>query len=301
MRAPSAGDGPGAEGAGVAGVVVSYNASAHLEHCLASLGRNGVATVVVVDNGSKDESRGVAEGAGATWVDAGANLGYGRAANVGAATAGARSEPYILVCNPDLEVGAGAVPALVAALEADRGLGVVGPRIDNPDGTLYPSARTFPSLLDAFGHGLLGMFAPRNRFTRRYRLLDWDHGAAARVDWISGACLLARREAWEAVRGFDPVYFMYMEDVDLCWRLARAGWSVGYEPAAGVVHVQGVSTSRRPYRMLAAHHLSMWLFANRTTSGARRAVLPVVAAGLAARFAVNVAASVRARNGQGFV
>ena len=79
---------------------------------------------------------------------------------------------------------------------------------------------------------------------------------------------------------------MYMEDVDLCWRLGRAGWAVGYEPHAEVVHVQGVSADRHPYRMLAAHHRSMWQFARRTTTGSRRAALPVVAVGLTARLGV---------------
>ena len=130
------------------------------------------------------------------------------------------------------------------------------------------------------------MVAPGNRFTRRYRLLDWDHRQPQRVDWVSGACFLARRDAWDAVGGFDPAYFMYMEDVDLCWRLARAGWGVGYEPGAEVIHVQGVSTNQHPYRMLAAHHRSMWRFARRTTVGHDRAVLPLVAVGLAARLVV---------------
>jgi N-acetylglucosaminyl-diphospho-decaprenol L-rhamnosyltransferase len=79
---------------------------------------------------------------------------------------------------------------------------------------------------------------------------------------------------------------MYMEDVDLCWRLGRAGWEIGYEPAADVVHVQGVSADRHPYRMLLAHHRSLWRFARRTATGARRAALPVVAVGLAGRLAV---------------
>ena len=130
------------------------------------------------------------------------------------------------------------------------------------------------------------MVAPGNRFTRSYRLLDWDHRAATYVDWVSGACFLARRQAWTEVGGFDPAYFMYLEDVDLCWRLGRAGWTVGYEPAALVTHAQGVSTDQRPYRMLAAHHRSMWRFAASTTTGWRRAVLPVVAGGLIGRLAV---------------
>jgi N-acetylglucosaminyl-diphospho-decaprenol L-rhamnosyltransferase len=179
-----------------------------------------------------------------------------------------------------------ALRVLAGALSSDCQLGAVAPRLRNVDGSTYPSARPFPNLIDALGHGLLGMVAPANRFTRRYRMLDWDHMQAARVDWVSGACILVRRDAWEAVGGFDPDYFMYLEDVDLCWRLGKAGWAVGYEPAAGAVHVQGVSTRQHPYRMLAAHHWSLWRFAWRTTRGVRRLALPVVALGLVGRFAL---------------
>ena len=272
----------------VTAVVVSYNSRRHLETCLASLAADGVERIVVVDNGSTDGSERAAAAAGAVWVESGGNVGYGRAANLGAAHPGAAGSPYLLVCNPDLYVRPGAVRALVEALESDPSLGAVGPRLSNPDGSLYPSARTFPDLVDAVGHGLLGLVVPRNPFTRRYRLLDWDHSRAAKVDWVSGACFLARRAAWDAVGGFDPAYFMYMEDVDLCWRLRRAGWSIGYEPAAEVVHTQGVSADLHPYRMLAAHHRSMWTFARRTSTGRRRLALPLVAVGLAGRFLLAV-------------
>jgi N-acetylglucosaminyl-diphospho-decaprenol L-rhamnosyltransferase len=270
----------------VAAVVVSYNAASHLASCLASLVGEGLEAVVVVDNGSTDESAAVATRAGARWVAAGQNLGYGRAANMGAR---AVSEPYLLICNPDLEVQPGMVDALVRRMQATPALGVVGPKILNPDRTLYPSARTFPDLVDAMGHGLLSQIARDNPFTRRYRLLDWDHAKPAEVDWVSGACFLVRREAWTAIGGFDPSYFMYMEDVDLCWRLRQHGWRVGYEPAASVIHFQGVSAGRHPYRMLMAHHRSMWCFARRTTRGAQRAALPVVAVGLAGRLVVAAA------------
>jgi N-acetylglucosaminyl-diphospho-decaprenol L-rhamnosyltransferase len=276
--------GPGGLGS-VAAVVVSYNAESHLAACLNSLADGGVDDVVVVDNGSADASGALVRGAGAHWIETGSNLGYGRAANLGAGSDAAALAGYLLICNPDLVVGAGAIESLRKVLDADPSLGAVGPRITNPDGSLYPSARSFPDLLDAMGHGLLGLVAPRNRFSRRYRLLDWDHEDAANVDWVSGACFLIRREAWDDVGGFDPAYFMYMEDVDLCWRLRRAGWGVRYEPAARVLHVQGVSADMHPYRMLAAHHVSMWRFALRTTTGVRRAALPIVAFGLIGRFA----------------
>lgn len=275
-------------------VVVSYNSAPVLGRCLASLRAAGVERIVVVDNGSTDGSRQLVAGDGAAWLESGGNLGYGRAANLGAAAPEARGADALVICNPDVEVDPGAVTALVAALAADPELAAVGPRIVNPDGTLYPSARTFPDLVDAIGHGLFGLVFPRNRFTRRYRLLDWDHAEPARVDWISGSFFVVRRAAWEAVGGFDPSYFMYMEDVDLCWRLGRAGWAIGYRPDAQIMHVQGVSADLHPYRMLAAHHRSMWRFAWRTTTGPRRLALPLVGGGLAARF---VAASARHRLG----
>ncbi len=114
-------------------------------------------------------------------------------------------------------------------------------------------------------------------------MLDWDHTRAGPVDWVSGACMLVRRSAFEQVGGFDPAYFMYVEDVDLCWRLGQAGWTVGYEPAGRVVHTVGASSQLAPYRMILAHHRSLLRFANRTTIGPRRVVLPAVAAALGVR------------------
>ena len=271
---------------GVAAIVVNYNAAEHIGACLRSIGANGISDVVVVDNGSTDGSQAVVESHGACWLPAGSNFGYGRAANIGAGSSLAVSAEYLLVCNPDVELFPGCLTKLVETLEADASLGIVGPAIINPDGSLYPSARTFPDLVDAVGHGLLGSVAPDNRFTRKYRLLDWDHGSLARVDWVSGACFAVKRKVWEAVGGFDPAYFMYLEDVDLCWRVGHAGWGVAYQPSARSLHVQGVSADLHPYRMLAAHHRSMWRFAVRSTPGSKRAFLPAVGLGLVGRLGV---------------
>jgi N-acetylglucosaminyl-diphospho-decaprenol L-rhamnosyltransferase len=263
-------------------VVVNYNSRDELLECVRSLRADGVADITVVDNGSADGS--VASLAGADpetrLVETGTNLGYGGGANRGLAQG---HRELVLVCNADVVVHPGALAALVSGLDADPRLAVVGPRLLNTDGTLYPSARTFPSLVDAIGHGFLGLVAPGNRFTRSYKMLDWDHAGRRTVDWVSGSCFLARRRALEDVGGFDVSYFMYLEDVDLCWRLRGAGWGVAYEPSAPVLHVQGVSTDQHPYRMIRAHHRSLLQFAWRTTSGWRRLLLPVVAVGLGAR------------------
>ncbi len=284
--------------AAVAGVVVNYNAREYLLACVGSLLAEGVKHVVVADNGSTDGSEMalLERYPEAKWVPTGANVGYGTAANIGAAVV---DSTYILVCNADVVVSQGSVARLESYLDGRPQVALVGPRIHGSDGILYPSARRFPDLLEAFGHGILGQFWEGNPFSRRYRMEEWDHAQAREVDWVSGACFLARRSAWDAVEGFDRSYFMYMEDVDLCWRLAKAGWSVAYEPAAEVTHVQGVSADRNPYRMLLAHHVSMWRFARQTAKDERRWLLPLVLAGLAVRFALTVARRGLAGQGQG--
>jgi N-acetylglucosaminyl-diphospho-decaprenol L-rhamnosyltransferase len=264
-------------------VVVNYNAGDHLIGCVRSLRAAGVDRIVVVDNASIDGSPQALRAADpdVEVVDAGANLGFGTAVNRGAARVGS---PLLLVLNPDTVLEPGAVKALIVALDADPSLGIVGPRIEEPDGTWYPSARSFPAMRDAIGHAFLGLMLPRNRFTRRYRMLDADRSVAARVDWVSGACMLVRRRCFDQVGGFDEAYFMYGEDVDLCWRAWKAGWAVGYEPSGRVVHVQGVSTDRHPYRMIAAHHRSLLRFWWRSTPAGRRLLLaPFVTAGLGLR------------------
>jgi N-acetylglucosaminyl-diphospho-decaprenol L-rhamnosyltransferase len=136
---------------------------------------------------------------------------------------------------------------------------------------------------EAIGHGFLGLFWGGNPWTRRYRHIGQEQHQAREADWVSGAFFVARRTAFDEVGGFDERYFMYVEDVDLCWRLRRAGWAIRYEPAAEIVHTQGLSASQHPYRMLVAHHRSMWRFAWQTATGRERLLLPIVAGGLAAR------------------
>jgi len=277
----AAGAGPGNR---LAAVVVNYESGSLLTTCVADLRRAGIDEVVVVDNGSVDGSTVAAQAAveGLDVLVPGSNLGYGAAANRGVA---ATTAPLILVCNPDLEVPAAAVAALATALDADSARALVGPLIRTSTGERYPSARQFPSMIDAAGHALLGIFAPDNRFTRNYQRSELD-GAAVEirtVDWVSGACFLVRRSAFEQVGGFDESYFMYAEDVDLCWRLGHAGWRVMYAPTAEVTHVQGQSTNRHPYRMIFEHHRSLLRFASRSTTGWRAALLPLVAVGLVVR------------------
>lgn len=259
----------------VSAVIVNYNAAALLPACVRSLRADGVDEIVVADNCSSDHSLEQLKMADpeATWLPTGANLGFGGGANRGAA---ATSGELLLIGNPDIELAPGAVKAMSDVLAADPEVGIVGPRIENPDGTVYPSPRIFPGLVDAVGHAFVGFFKPDNRFTRRYRLLDFDRAAPdLDVDWVSGSCFMVRRQVWDELGGFDESYFMYAEDVDLCWRAKQRGWRVAFEPAARVVHIQGHSTDQRAYRMIVRHHISILKFWAKTVTGWQRALVPV--------------------------
>src|SRR5688500_10012557 len=160
----------------VSAIVVNYNARDHLVHCVRSLRAEGVVDVVVADNASVDGSEAAlrATDPDAYWHATGANLGFGTGANRGAARTADVAASYLLVCNPDVVLEPGALKAMVEAIEVDPQRGIVGPRIEDRDGKRYPSARTSPDLVDAIGHAFLGLVAPANPFTRRYRMLDWD-------------------------------------------------------------------------------------------------------------------------------
>ena len=282
--APDPGGTPGRETADLGAVIVNYESGAALYRCLTGVREQGLAEVVVVDNGSTDGSldRVRRDMPDVVIIEPGINLGYGSAINRGMA---ATRAPYVLVANPDLEVTPGAIGRLAGVLDDDPRVALVGPLIRTPQGDRYPSARRFPSLPDAAGHAVLGILAPGNRFTRAYQRSDLDAARTGvqEVDWVSGACFLVRRPAFDDVDGFDESYFMYAEEVDLCWRLGRQGWRIAYAPCAEVVHAQGVSTERHPFRMIMEHHRSLWRFACRTQLGWRRLLLPLVAVGLGVR------------------
>jgi N-acetylglucosaminyl-diphospho-decaprenol L-rhamnosyltransferase len=282
-----------------AAVVVNYNAGDVLHACVRSVlddPSGGRVELVVVDNDSTDGSTAALERMGpeVMVIAAGANLGYARAANLGIA---ATRAPVVAVLNPDTVLRPGTAGAMLARLAAEPGVGAAGPQLRNPDGSVYPSARTVPSLFGAVGHGFLHFFWPDNRFSRRYLQTAADPTRARDVDWVSGAAVWLRRQALDEVGGWDERYFMYVEDVDLCWRLGRAGWRVAYEPAGVVEHVVGVSTGSTPYRMIAEHHRSLLRFASRRFTGARRLLLPPAAAFLGLR-ALLAMAHHRARSGR---
>lgn len=237
-------------------VTIVFNPGPELDAFVDSLASATTAPVelVIVDNGADPElTDRVAARSGARVVRTGENLGYGGGANAGAAGA---TQDWIVVANPDVIWQPGSLDVLLRAAGRIPSAGSLGPALLNEDGTVYPSARELPSLTQGAGHAVLGKVWPGNPWTRAYHRRQESVGAERPAGWLSGACLLLRRDAFEALGGFDTSYFMFFEDVDLGERLGRAGWANVYVPDAAVVHVGGVSWKARPARMIAAHHAS---------------------------------------------
>lgn len=278
-----------------AAVIVNYNSGEALVGCVASLRANGVDRIVVVDNASTDGSIELLQGedARAEVVATGANLGFGGGVNRGLALV---AEPVVLVCNPDVVLERGAVDTLVGTLVGDPSLALAGPRLVDAEGRTVQSARAFPTVGRSTVQAFAGVLRPSGRLSRRYQGANRELARTGRVDWVTGACFAARSDALRAVGGFDEGYFLYVEEVDLCWRLAAAGWGVAYEPAAKAMHIGGHSAKARPYKMIVEHHKSLWRFAKRTTTGPARLALPVVAAGIGVRCLLALAR--RARPGR---
>jgi len=193
------------------------------------------------------------------------NPGYGTSANHGVSEL--RTTPdLIVICNPDIVWQADTLEKMVAELESQPTVGIVGPRLLNNDGSTYPSARAFPGIRIGIGHALLGDLWKNNPWTTRY--LGTQEGSEPRiVDWLSGACLMIREETFTSIDGFDEGYFMFVEDVDLCFRAKKQGWRSLFVPDAVLTHSGAHSTGPRMAEMVKAHHLSMRKFLFRLYAG----------------------------------
>ncbi len=243
--------------------VVSWNSAADLPTCLNALLDSvpqSSRDLIVVDNASRDNSVEVARAVSSQLqiLPQSRNLGLGAAANRAASVA--RGEMLVFI-NPDVTLLPGALAVLQEFFHTHPEAGCAGPQLLNPDGSLQPSCRSFPTLLTGFfRYTWLGRLFPKNRYTREYLLSDFDHEQVREVEWLSGACLAVRRSAWEQVGGFDESFFMFCEDTDLCYRLRRAGWKVYYVPQARAYHKRGASTNQAVARMTLAWHRSMLRF-----------------------------------------
>ncbi|WP_052344879.1 glycosyltransferase family 2 protein [Thermocrispum municipale] len=273
----------------VAVVTVTYTSGEVLERFLDTLVKasSREVTVVLADNGSADGApqRAARERENVRVLPTGGNLGYGTAANRGVAELDS-SYGWVVIANPDLEWEPGSLDLLLEAAERWPQGGAFGPLIREADGSIYPSARSLPSLIRGAGHAVFADIWPNNPWTRAYLQTGREPRERA-AGWLSGSCLLLRRQAFEDVDGFDERYFMYFEDVDLGERLGRAGWLNVYVPSAQVMHIHGHATSRETAAMLAAHHDSAYRYlAGRYSRPWSKPLLWLLRLGLALRLRV---------------
>lgn len=286
-------------GGGLDVVIVSYRSRELLRECLESLRANPPScpiSVVVVDNASGDGTGAMvaSEYPEVDLIASEDNLGFAAATNLGARRG---SAPYLLALNPDTAVTTGALDTVISTLESHPDVGVVGPRLERPDGTLdHAAKRSFPTPLSALGHfSGLGRRPDADGALAAYRAPDVESG---RVDAVNGAFMLMRRSAFEAAGGFDEGYWMYMEDLDLSYRLAQQGWLSWYEPSATVRHVKGGTVGGpRPVRLNWHFHRGMYRFYRSHYAPDRSwAMNALVYAGITAKLAASIAQSFARRS-----
>jgi GT2 family glycosyltransferase len=243
--------------------ICSWNTLSDTRACLESLEAirdEANFEVIVVDNNSEDGSAQMVRDE-FPWVRLEAqsrNLGFVGGQNL---ALGIRNGRHGLLLNSDTIVHPGAFQTMLAFVEAHSDVGIVGPKLLNPDGSLQFSCRRFPNPVAAmYRNTPLGKLFPNNKFTRDYLMQDWQHDAERDVDWVSGAALLATESLMDKIGFLDPEYVMYLEDVDFAWRAHAAGFRVVYLPTAVIVHAIGRSTDKAPNRMIGRFHKSMLLF-----------------------------------------
>lgn len=236
-------------------VIVSWNVCDLLRQCLQALssppGDQADLEIIVVDNGSHDGSAEMVrtEFPAVTLIVNEENRGFPAGNNQGLAVAQGR---HILLLNPDTEVVGQAVTTMLAYAEAHPDVGMVGPQLLNADGSVCSSRRRFPTMATAFFESTwLQPCAPR-RLLEHYYVLDKPDSEVQDVDWLFGAVLMARREAFEQVGPMDESFFMYSEELDWCRRFRENGWRIVYLPTAQVVHHGGKSSEQA----VAARHIN---------------------------------------------
>lgn len=250
-------------------ITVTFSPGEHLRHLIDSLrgATGGDVLLVCADNGSTDGAPQAAasEHEHVEFFPTGGNIGYGAAINAAVAhlserrAAGEIDPDRFLIVNPDVEFTPGSIDELVRCMDAQPSVGAAGPRIEEADGSAYPSAREVPGLATGIGHALLYDIWPSNPFSRAYQA-NANMSVQRTAGWLSGACLLVRWEAFDAIGGFDERYFMYLEDIDFGDRLARAGWQNLYCPSSVILHDQGHVADKHKRVTVPAHHASAYRF-----------------------------------------
>ncbi len=226
-------------------IIVNYRSSRELLRCLESIRASefsGVAEILVIDNSDVDSGIPIVRETfpEIKLIKNPDNIGFGRACNQAARIATGR---HLMFVNPDAELDPGTTSSLSNYLDEHPKVGAVGPKVLNTDGTLQYSCRRFPTIWSGLfsRYSLLTRLFPNNRYSRHYLMSNMDHDATQTVDWLSGCCLMVKRDAFQKVGMFDENYFLFIEDVDLCRTLGGKGFEVVYHPETSIVHVSSMN------------------------------------------------------------
>jgi GT2 family glycosyltransferase len=245
-------------------IVVNYKVPECLKEMIRSIKNASLSDrteIIVVDNASNDGSFELitSEFSEVKWVQLKNNIGFGKACNIGAKNA--RGE-FLLLINPDTVIAENTLSVAVEFMNSNPDAGIMGPKILNPDGSLQPGCRrSFPTPQNAFYRfsGLSKLFPKSPRFGK-YNLTFLDQDQTTKVDAVSGSFMFIRRAQFVSIGGFDEQFFMYGEDLDLCWRMRESGYSVWYNPETQIIHHKGKSSAINIIRSRFAFYEAMLIF-----------------------------------------
>ncbi|MCK4307603.1 glycosyltransferase family 2 protein [candidate division WOR-3 bacterium] len=247
-------------------IIVNYNTEKFLEHGLSSIylsPPNFDFEIMVVDNASKDGCKKLIREKfpEVRFIQNTINVGFARANNQAAVRA---KGEYILFLNPDAIPKQGALDKIVKFMDENPYAGCVGGKLLYPDGRLQLSCRSFPTYISVFfgRQSLFRKFFPGNPFSKGFLLTDIDYNRVQKVDWVIGACILTKREVLEQFGYFSEEFFLFVEDLDFCYRLKKMGLDIYYFPDAVFYHYHGVSTRKYWFKSTVYHNLGMYKFFN---------------------------------------
>ena len=218
-------------------IIISYNSEKYIGTCLESLKNCGVVNyeIIVVDNNSEDKTAQIVQNYKMTidhiiFVQNKNNFGFAKACNQGVKMAKGK---YILFLNPDTIVQPGALKILVNNIEKNPDIGVIGPMLLNPDRSLQYSIGKYPTIVNIIADRI--PIINKIFYTEQIRHKAF-YSYTREPDWICGAALMVRKSIFSAIGGFSQKYFMYGEDIDLCFNVKRSGYQIMYIPNAQIVH-----------------------------------------------------------------
>lgn len=240
-------------------IIVDYQSDPLLDHALAALSHTSPSfslKVIVIENSPRNSQPEIPENLDVQFFRQEKNLGFGRAVNF------AREKldtPYFFLVNPDAVVFPETLSILHEYMENHEKVGLIAPKLLNSEGVVQASVRTYYTLpVILFRRTFLGKLFPNHRTLRKHLMSDWDHASIREVDWALGACMLIRREA-VGNEIFDPRFFLYCEDIDLCLRLKKNGWKVIYHPDAKATHEYRQVSRKTFFSRANLEHFISWM------------------------------------------